>query len=554
MPTTKTRKKDKKAAQENGKSQPELSRKEQRKLERTRAKNRQTIIQYTTTVGLFSAAVALIASLLLEPKLGIGAGLGITCLMLSARFPRYAIYGFIFYLPLSGTVTYALGGSPILQLAKDAIFFPALFAVIMFCAKYQRPLIIPPALKIPLIIYGTYLTAVLLFVNGAQQLSASGEVPFLIGVLGLKALVGYLFLITCIFYLIRTKKDLYFLLRVQVVLIIVCCALAFIQYLMLRTGTCQGTVGTGEDLFKASLEARCFVGGALLYSPALGQIRLPGTFVAPWQWGWFLISSAFFAFGTAFSDRSPLWRIIGLISMAMVFMMSVLSGQRIALALVPCVVVLLLFMTGQILNLKRFLPIGIALAIILSFAATQYPEVVAERFESFQSRWEAAPPQAFITEQFHWAWNSQRGFLGRGLGRATNSARIFGDTVLVETYHSKVMYETGPSGLVLMIVVYTVLVITTFRAYRSIKDPSLRGYGASMFTFVLFISYFPYYYPLDVDPVNVYYWFAIGIALKLPDIDRQERLKQDDEGNTTRKLSKKELKQLKKSQAAVEFN
>jgi hypothetical protein len=69
----------------------------------------------------------------------------------------------------------------------------------------------------------------------------------------------------------------------------------------------------------------------------------------------------------------------------------------------------------------------------------------------------------------------------------------------------------------------------------------------------LFISYFPYYYPLDVDPVNVYYWLAAGIVLKLPDLDRQERLKHSLDGDTKLKLSRKELKQLEKSQKAVEF-
>ena len=553
MPSTKVQQKKQKAAKNGSSSEPELSRKEQRKIERAKAKNRQAVIQYVSKIVAISAILGIVLSLVLEPKLGAGAGMAIACLALSARFPRYAIYGFIFYLPFSGTVTYALGGSSILQLAKDAIFFPALVAVVLFCLKYKQPLIIPPALKIPLVIYGTFLAAVLIFVNGSQQLKASGEIPILVGILGLKAQVGYLLLITCIYYLIRTKKNLYFLLRSQVVLIIVCCSLAFMQYLMLKTGRCEGTTGVGDELFKASLESRCLVGGALLYTPELGQIRLPGTFVAPWQWGWFLISSAFFAFGTAFSDRSPLWRIIGLISMAMVFVMSVLSGQRIALALVPFVVIMLLFLTGQILNLKRFLPIGIALAVILVIAATQYSEVVTQRFESFQSRWNAAPPQVFISEQLEWAMDKQKGLLGRGLGRATNSARIFGKTVLVETYHSKVLYETSPIGLFLMLAVYTVLVITTFRAYRAIKDPSLRGYGASMFTFVLFISYFPYYYPLDVDPVNVYYWLAAGIVLKLPDIDRQERLEQSQADETKRKLTKQELKQLKKSQSAVEF-
>ncbi|MGD1860885.1 MAG: hormogonium polysaccharide biosynthesis protein HpsL [Leptolyngbyaceae cyanobacterium] len=554
MSKSKAKKKRKKAVKSANDSQPVLSRKEQRKIAREKAKIRQKVLSFVIPVVIVCTILAVIGSVVAEPKLGVAGAFGAACLALSFRFPRYAIYGFVFYLPFSGTVTYALGGSSILQLAKDAIFFPALIAVFLFCQKYKQPLIIPSAIKIPLTIYATYLMAVMLFVNGSQQLSAEGEMPILLGILGLKAQVGYLLLITCIYYLINTKKDLYFILRSQVVLIIICCGLAFMQYMMLRTGICPGTVGEGEDLFKASLDARCFVGGSLLYAPSQGQIRLPGTFVAPWQWGWFLISSAFFAFGTAFNDRTLIWKIIGLIAMGMVFTLALVSGQRIALALVPFTIVLLLIMTGQVANLKLFLPIGVVLFLALGFAATQYPDVVAERLESFQSRWSAAPPQDFIFHQLQWAMDSQQGILGRGVGRATNAARIFGETVLVETYHSKVLYETGVIGLISMFSVYTALLIACFRAYRSIKDPNLRGYGASMFVFVLFISYFPYYYPLDVDPVNVYYWLAAGIVLKLPDIDRQERLQQSQSGESSQgKLTKKELKELKKTQSAVKF-
>ena len=35
---------------------------------------------------------------------------------------------------------------------------------------------------------------------------------------------------------------------------------------------------------------------------------------------------------------------------------------------------------------------------------------------------------------------------------------------------------------------------------------------------VIFISYNPYYYPLSVEPVSVYYWLFAGILLKLPEI------------------------------------
>jgi len=36
--------------------------------------------------------------------------------------------------------------------------------------------------------------------------------------------------------------------------------------------------------------------------------------------------------------------------------------------------------------------------------------------------------------------------------------------------------------------------------------------------YILFISYNPYYYPLSVEPVSVYYWLFAGILLKLPEI------------------------------------
>lgn len=558
MVKTKTKptkaKKGKQKSKQAAKEAPKLTLKEQLALKRKAAKIRQAFIQYTSAVMAIALLIGLVVSVAVEPKLGIVAGGGIACLAMCFKYPRHAIYAFIIYVPFGGTVVYALGGSALLQLAKDAFFLPALIGVFLFCQKYKQDFILPKLIKIPLFIVLTVMMATMLFVNVPQHMAAGGsEQPILLGILGMKAIIGYTFLITCIYYLIRTKEDVYLVLRMQVILVIVCCALAFVQYMMLKTGRCQGTVGTGNELFRASLDSRCLVGGALLYSPDQGQVRLPGTFVAPWQWGWFLISSAFFTFGTAFNDRNFIWRIIGLVAMAMVAANAVICGQRIALALVPAVVVMLLVLTGQILNLKRFLPIGILLGLILVFMAAKNPEVLNERVESFRSRWEAAPPTAFITHQLEWAAKEQEGFFGRGAGRATNAARIFGKTALVETYHSKLLYEFGFLGLFSVLGLFTALTIATFKAYRSIKEPNLRGYGASMWVFVLFISYFPYYYPLDVDPVNVYYWLAAGIVLKLPDIDRQERLKQSEDGASTAKLSKKELKQLQKSQEAAQF-
>ena len=508
----------------------ELSKKEQRALKKQRDRQWKELKQNISKffgMGLFLGIFAGLASG--DPKLVVLPIAAFLAMGLSYQYPRKALWFFIVYLPFSGTVTYAIGNSPILQLAKDGFYLPALIRLAQECKQNKQPLFINQAIKTPLLIVFAYCCVVVMVVNGGQQFDPKyyGQ-PILMGILGLKVFLGYAPLMFCAYYLVKDKATLVFLMRLTAIVIIVCCSLGFIQYVFLLTGICPPTQGEGDALFKASLDAKCFVGGALLYTPSQGVIRLPGTFVAPWQWGWFLISASFLSFATAFNDPKIPWRMVGFAAMAANFVMAVVSGQRIALALVPVTTIMLLVMTGQLANLKRFLPIATILPIVLGVAIAQNPELVGERLESFESRWNASPPHAFITHQIEWALNEQDGVLGNGLGRATNSARVFGKTHLVETYYPKVMYEVGTFGAILFLALVTVITIQCFKCYRKPRDAALRGYGAAFWVFVLVISYNTYYYPLDVDPVAVYYWFFAGVILRVPEMDRLEkaRLKQ----------------------------
>ncbi|MDX2214501.1 MAG: hormogonium polysaccharide biosynthesis protein HpsL [Oculatellaceae cyanobacterium bins.114] len=516
-----------------GTGKVELTLKERLAQKRKAERLRKELIVFTALALLFAAVVGFLVGLTSGIKPAIGVTVGLLCTTLSFKYPRQALWAFLIYLPFGGTITYLIGNSPLLQLAKDGFYIPALFGVVQYCRREQLPVLVPKGLVPPLLILLTFCLLTLTFVNGSQQLNPAEftlgeevllENPLGMGILGLKVLIGYIPLIICGYYLIRNRKDLMFLMRLTVVLVLIACGLAFVQYLLLQNGSCDGTrFEEGSDLFKASLQARCFVGGALLYSPEHGQIRLPGTFVAPWQWGWFLISAGFLAFAPAFNDPKPFWRTLSLVSLGSVVVMSVLSGQRIALGIVPVALISLLILTGQIIYLKRFLPTAVVLGALLSFIAVSNPAILQERIESFQNRWNASPPTTFIMNQFGWAISSQEGFLGNGLGRATNSARSLGNTQLIETYYPKMIYEIGIFGTLAFLVFVTTLVFLTFRAYRSVRDTSLRPYGAAIWLFVLFISYNTYYYPLDVDPVAVYYWFFAGVVLKLPEIERQEK-------------------------------
>lgn len=523
MPKRKSKKKLNKVKKEP--DAPTLSKKELAAQNRKAAKERQEFISFTSAIFFASVFMGLLLFPVGGVKAVIAAIAGILSITLSYKYPRKALWFFLMYVPFGGTVVYAVaGGNALFQLAKDAFYIPAAIALFQDCQKKKLPFLLPAGLKPTLYILLIACVLTLLVANGSQQLNPGGEKPIVLGLLGLKVLLGYLPLISCGYYLIRSKRELLFLTRAHLVLALICCVLGLIQYQFLSSGRCPGTRGlSGDALFKATLSAKCLVGGSLVFSPEVGAIRLPGTFVSPWHWAWFLIANAFLTYSTAFSDPSLLWRLGGLAGMALVFINAVISGQRIALALVPIVIVILLVLTGQVANLKRFLPIAVGLGLLAAIGMTMFPDLVLERVDSFVKRWNASPPTDFIAAQAENSSRSQEGFFGAGLGRATNSARAFGETTLIETYFPKLLYEIGWPGLIAFLMLVSSLTFLTFKAYRSVKEHNLRSFAASFWVFVLLISYNTYWYPLDTDPVAVYYWFLAGVILKLPEIDRQEQ-------------------------------
>ncbi|NEQ55692.1 MAG: hypothetical protein F6K11_37225, partial [Leptolyngbya sp. SIO3F4] len=251
MPSKKPKKRSKKRSRSSAPEQsnePVISQKEQRAKERAAKKARDQLIQFTVLAFVMSGVVGLMLGLIVDPTLGIAATAGLLCLSLSFKYQQQALYAFIIYIPFSGTVTYMLGGNSLLQLAKDAFYVPALIGVIQMCQKKRLAILLPESIKVPLVLVIAIVLINLLLINLPQQIQGDGsEKPILMGILGLKILLGYLPVITCIYYLMRTSEDLYFLLRIQAVLVITACVLGFVQYLMLKTGVCAGTEGIGAQ-------------------------------------------------------------------------------------------------------------------------------------------------------------------------------------------------------------------------------------------------------------------------------------------------------------------
>jgi hypothetical protein len=548
MAYLRSRKKAKSTAPINKKN-PRVNLKEKIAEQRKKREKTAKFIGFMSIAILLGFVLGLPLAIAVSPKIGIGAFLAVTIMLFSYQYPRTALWAFLIYMPFAGTVTYWIAsGSVLFQVAKDAFYFPALLALIVDCRRKGKPIFVEKKLLPSLAFLVVVAVITLLVVNGGQQvlpscsylkaLDLDGDckngVPFMQGVLGLKVLLGYIPLIFCAYYLIEDKKQLLFLGRLLAVLAVICCLLGLVQYWYLKTGRCAATSdlgATGAELYKASLDAKCLVGGSVLYSPEYGVIRLPGTFVSPWHWAWFLIANSAITFTVAFFETSFLWRLISFTGMGLVFINAVISGQRIALGLVPVVTVIMLVLTGQIVNLKRFLPIAVGLGIALIGFISLNPEFIQERIDSFVARWNTSPPHLFIAQQFDWAVRNYphyntAGILGAGLGKATGSTRVFGEINLIETFHPKLIFEIGYIGLFAFMIFITHLNIYAFKKNRLLRDPVLRSFASAFWVFMLIIGYFPYWYPLDTDPVAVYYWLFAGVLIRLPVIDKQERQKE----------------------------
>lgn len=460
----------------------------------------------------------------------------IPTIVFSYYFPRWSLVAFLIYLPLGGTITYAIAGVfkpiggyitytnsyPLFHLAKDAFYFPALAAIVINNYKKwsklgsrTKPLLITCS------ILGIACLLTFCLVNLPQQFSSTRDNPLLMGVVGLKIWLGYIPLILCGYYLINSQKTLIWLNRIFILLILTACTLCLIQYLLLVNGVCPGNTALPDPAnVKASLQAQCFVGGSLLYNPSEGMIRLPGTFVAPWQWAWFLVASSFISYAVRVSEVEQPWQFISFLTIISVLVASLISGQRTALLLVSLSYLLLMILTEKRQNI---LLMKLGITFVLAIIVVSQFSLVEERISDFIGRWQYSPPQDFIIDQFQWLASDRLKWLGYGLGRSMSAARRLGAIQLIEIFPVKLIYEIGILGFLAFLGVVTTLTLLTFRAYRSLSNPSLRRLGLCLWVFVLFISYNPYYYPLAVDPVAVYYWFIAGMLLKLPELDQQQQ-------------------------------
>jgi hypothetical protein len=117
--------------------------------------------------------------------------------------------------------------------------------------------------------------------------------------------------------------------------------------------------------------------------------------------------------------------------------------------------------------------------------------------------------------------------MGLGLGMATIGARHFSElkeVILVESYLGILTVETGILGLFAGIFLAIAIIRVVFRWKRYIADSDFAISGYAFLVYVLFtVLILPVSTCIDSAPSNLYFWFSLGAAMKIADLNRQRK-------------------------------
>jgi hypothetical protein len=257
-----------------------------------------------------------------------------------------------------------------------------------------------------------------------------------------------------------------------------------------------------------------------LFEVGGGQIlRIPSTFTFELQFFGFTLAMLAPCFALAFGDPSRAWRRFGSAMLIFVAMAGFLSGARAAYVFVPLLVALMYWLNRGLSGALRavcYTAAGLAGALAISrIAARPLFGLISGLFEDY------AVNTAYggLVESLTSSW------FGHGTGTNTGSARYALERPeffrAIENYYAKAAYELGALGLLLLIAVFVALLVLGFRILRRLRDPGLRATAAALLGFLIVAMLCSFKaWLLDLDPVNVYFWFFAGVLACLPALDR----------------------------------
>lgn len=261
---------------------------------------------------------------------------------------------------------------------------------------------------------------------------------------------------------------------------------------------------------------------AIIFTPGRESYwRVPGTFTSPGQYGAYLALTLIAVVGYLASRGVPR-RVQVLLGVSVVLLMLAMltSGSRGPLAVASASVALAFILSGRLTRTAMW---ALTLQALLSYGFVALGPAVRERFGSIVSYEHVERFQRTYFGQLFWP-NLAEHPGGLGLGSATIGARHFSEfreVILMESYLGILAVETGWLGLLafLFVVWQLVRLVLRFRGPMSGSSEAML-WMTSAAQVLTTCAFLPVSTGLDSVPTNLYFWFTVGVLIRMVDIEQ----------------------------------
>jgi hypothetical protein len=411
------------------------------------------------------------------------------------------------FMPFAGLLTLSLHPAVLPKIYKDLFFvLPMYLGVLALC---KIPL---DRVRLP----GPLVLSLLAFACLVLLQMANPAIPNpLVAVIGARVWLFYVPLLLVAMLWVRGRRDLHTLLRLMAVLAVAPCLLGLAEWASCILFGYQETMYAlyGEAAPGATQQFAVFVYGSTFY-------RIPSTFTFVAQYFGYTMSMVVPAYALWKTDPDRRWRRFGALVLGLVVVASFLSGARTAFVFVP-----LLLFTAYLLN-GRFLATLRAAGILAACFFVVLSVVGVDPFEmAYWLFWLLKHyGKEIVFTGFYEALATAP--LGTGTGMNTGAARYAfasQEITAFENFYAKAIFEMGVPGLLALLAVFGSLLHYGFKSLRE-TAPAYRGAAAMLLAFlaVMMLNSLKGW-QLDMDPINVYFWFFAGLLLRLRTLEPPPR-------------------------------
>jgi hypothetical protein len=419
-----------------------------------------------------------------------------------ARCDR-GLYGLLAYLPFAGAVSLALSPDRLPLLLKDILFVaPAYVGLVAEFVVRRERLSVP---IIPIALMGA-----LAIVAGAQVFGP-GVANALMTMIGLKVWLFYLPLYLVAFHAMRSREDVWRVMRLLTALTTVPCLVGLSEYVLsLSFGYPEVMTAIYGGL------AADVTQGFTVFELGPGHLmRIPSTFSFVSQYWGFTLAMLVPCYAVWRGDPSDRWRRAAAGILILDLTAGMLSGSRGAFIFIPLLLGMTVLLDRKVRAVVVFLPV-VTPATVVAAAGLGFRPLFDHVYGLFGHYARDAAYGGLLTAL-------ERGPFGAGTGTNTGPARYAvadpGAFEAIESYYAKAAYELGLPGLMLIVLMFGWIIWSGWRVTRQVGD-ELRPCAAALTAFALCIALNSFKgWQLDLDPINVYFWVFAGILSRIAGLD-----------------------------------